>query len=243
MRNVTRKPDTILGRDFIGEVKTRLPRLEVKTIFDVGAHIGIIAIEYSDHFPAATVFSFEPDAANFRRMAANLVGKPTIRRQQIGLGATQGTATLFLDPVHPSMGRLVDTADGYTESVTIDTVDHFCEVHRVPHIDIMKIDTEGHEIQVLVGAREMLKSASIGVIKAEVAADPDMNYHTSFFSVCELLNPFGYRLFGLYEQCENEFSPGPRIRRFDAAFVSATLLTQHGVRDWIAAPPPGTVQP
>ena len=236
IRTLRRKPDRTLGHDFIGEVKTRLPNLRVETIFDVGANIGITAIEYSDHFPAATVYVFEPEAANFHRMSANLVGKPDIRRHQIGFGAAPGTATLLMDPTHPTMGRLVNEADRYTESVTIDTVDQFCEIHRVRHIDIMKIDTEGHEIQVLSGGTGMLKSASIGVIKAEVAVDPDMNYHTSFFGVCELLNPFGYRLFGIYEQCENEFSPGPRIRRFDAAFVSTKLLKQHGMGNWVAVP-------
>ena len=218
------------------EIKSRLPLLNVKTVFDVGAHIGITALEYSDRFREAHVYAFEPGSENFRRMTSNLVGKPDIRRYQIGFGASEKTAVLFMDPAHPSMARLVETPDPNSENVTIDTIDHFCAMHEIREIDILKIDTEGHEIQVLTGANAMLQSSSISIIKAEVAADPDSTYHTSFFKLFEFLNPFGYRLFGIYDQCENEFSPGPRLRRFDAAFISGQLIKSHGDSGWTAAP-------
>jgi len=170
-------------------------------------------------------------------MTSNLVGKPDIRRYKIGFGASERTATLFMDPAHPSMARLVEKPDSKSENVTIDTIDHFCAVNQICDIAILKIDTEGHEIQVLTGADKMLRSGSISIIKAEVAADPDSSYHTSFLNLFEFLNPFGYRLFGFYDQCENEFSPGPRLRRFDAAFISGQLIRLHGDSTWIEAPP------
>lgn len=237
LRNLTRKPSPSFGGDFIGEVKSRLPLLNVKTVFDVGANIGITALEYSDRFRTAQVYAFEPGSDNFRRMTSNLVGKPEIRRYQLGFGDSQRIATLFMDPAHPSMARLVEKPDSNSENVNIDTIDHFCAVNQISDIAILKIDTEGHEIQVLTGANRMLCSGSISVIKAEVAADPDSNYHTSFFSIFEFLNPFGYRLFGIYDQCENDFSPGPRLRRFDAAFISGQVIRLHGDSAWLAAPP------
>jgi FkbM family methyltransferase len=237
LRNITRKPSPSFGRDFIAEVKSRLPQLEVKVIFDVGAHIGITALEFSDRFPIADVYAFEPQSENFRRMISNLVGKPDIRCHQIGFSASEGTATVFMDPAHPSMARLVEKPNSKSEEVTIETIDQFCTVHKIEEVDLLKIDTEGHEIQVLTGANRMLQSGSISVIKAEVAADPDITYHTSFFSLFELLSAFGYRLFGIYDQCENEFSPGPRLRRFDACFISEQLIKRHGDGGWMAAPP------
>lgn len=237
LRNLSRKPSPSFGLDFIDEVKSRLPLLDVETIFDVGAHIGITALEYSDQFRAAHVYAFEPGSDNFRRMTSNLVGKPDIRRYQIGFGASERTATLFMDPEHPSMARLVEGPNSNSENVTIDTIDHFSAVNKICAIDILKIDTEGHEIQVLTGANRMLCSGKISIVKAEVAADPDSNYHTSFFSLYEFLNPFGYRLFGIYDQCENDFSPGPRLRRFDAAFISGQVIRLHGNNAWVAAPP------
>jgi FkbM family methyltransferase len=238
LRTFNRKPSASFGRDFIAEVKSRLPQLQVRTIFDVGAYVGSTALEYSDSFPEATVYAFEPDATNFKRQEVVLAGKPEVKRYQIGFGASEHTAKLFMDPQHPSMGRLVEGAVSNTATVVIDTMDHFCDTHGLTNIDILKIDTEGHEIPVLTGASRMLRAGTISVIKAEVAVDPDMHYHTSFVSLAEFLNPFGYRLFGLYDQCENEFSPGPRLRRFDACFVSGKMIQRHSAGAWIAAPIP-----
>ena len=126
------------------------------------------------------------------------------------------------------MARLIEKPSSNSENATIDTIDHFCEVNKISDIDHLKIDTEGHEIQVLTGGNRMLRSERISVIEAEVAADPDTNYHTSFFSLFDFLCPLGYRLFGVYDQCENDLSRGPRLRRFDASFISGQLINHHG---------------
>lgn len=223
VRNLKRKPSESQGVDFIAEIKSRIPSLKVRTVFDVGAHIGLTALEYSDAFPGAAVYAFEPSEANFRRLTSNLIGKPDIAKHRIGMGAEASAKTLYTDPNHPSMARLTEHAEGSAETVTIETIDSFCGDHNIASIDVLKIDTEGHELQVLAGARQMLSSSRIGVIKAEVAVDPDSNYHTSFSDFSELLHSFGYRLFGFYDQFEDTLSPGPRLRRFDAAFIANHL--------------------
>jgi FkbM family methyltransferase len=221
-RQMRRQPGEGFGRDFIMEVKSRLPDCHIRTVFDVGAFIGITAIEFSDAFPQAVVYAFEPCTANFQRMEANLVGKPVIRRHRIAFNAAAGRGELLIEPNHPSMCRLVDTTDGDSEIVSMDTIDQFCAVNGVPGIDLLKVDTEGHELEVLAGATAMLSSSRISIIKAECAVDPDSSYHTSFFSISDILHRFGYRLFGIYDQSEDALSPPPhpRLRRFDAAFIS-----------------------
>ena len=51
-RNRARRPDARWGVDFIDEAKLRLG-LSSGVIFDVGAHIGITALHFSDAFPEA----------------------------------------------------------------------------------------------------------------------------------------------------------------------------------------------
>ena len=63
-----------IGHDFIDDVRERLCGLEITNIFDVGAHIGLTAMEFSDRFPEATLYAFEPGSMNFRNMTSNLVG-------------------------------------------------------------------------------------------------------------------------------------------------------------------------
>jgi FkbM family methyltransferase len=195
----------------------------VKTIFDVGAHIGMTALEYCDAFPHASVYAFEPSAVNFERMKSNLIGRPDVKMLRIGMGSEKSTAILYLDPNHPSMARLSAHSTGKPESVVIDTIDSFCQGQRISNIDILKIDTEGHELQVLAGAQKMLSTAKISIIKAEVAVDPDSLYHTPFFAFADALHLQGYRLFGFYDQFEETITRGPRLRRFDACFISSHL--------------------
>jgi FkbM family methyltransferase len=219
-----RVPDTRWGIDFMMELRSRIG-MAPQVIFDVGAHIGITAIQFSDFFPHATVFAFEPSSANFLDMTRNLVGKPDIRRYQIGFGASKGTDVLLFDPDHPSMAR-IGGSTGRPENVAMETIDGFCSAHSIDTVDILKLDTEGYELEVLRGAEIMLLKNRITIIKVECGVNPDIEYHLSLEDICDHLYPLGYRLFGFYDQWEDVFDPTPALRRVDAAFVSAIAIKE-----------------
>jgi hypothetical protein len=48
-----------------------------------------------------------------------------------------------------------------------DTVDNFCKTNGIDHIDFLKIDTEGNELNILKGARKLLETENIDVIQFE----------------------------------------------------------------------------
>jgi FkbM family methyltransferase len=221
IRNSRRSRLDGVGHDFVRDIRERLPQLTIRAIFDVGAHIGMTALEFSDEFPAAEVWAFEPHPANFARMKSNLVGKPDIRLHQIGLGGEPGTLPFHFDPAHPSMARIPVDGELVTDTVDIDTIDRFAAANRIGDVDLLKIDVEGHELEVLAGASRMLSDQRIAIIRLETALDPDLPYHTQLWDICGVLHPFGYRLFGFYDQWEDMIDRNPRLRRFDAAFLSA----------------------
>ena len=220
LRNARRTRIDGVGHDFIGDIRERLPSVAVRTVFDVGAHIGMTALEFSDEFPDADVWAFEPHPGNFERMKANLIGKPDVRLYQLGLGAERGALPFHFDEDHPSMARIAEDGEMRVE---IDTLDRFATANGVGSIDLLKIDVEGHELPVLQGARGLLTEGLIGIIRLETAIDPDLPYHTQLWDVCETLHPYGYRLFGFYDQWEDMIDRGPRLRRFDAAFISPAI--------------------
>lgn len=223
IRNLRRRPEASRGFDFLADVQQHLSGFEPRNIFDVGAHIGMTALEFSDRLPTATVYAFEPSQKNFQKMATNLIGKPEIRRFHIGFGEHPERAKLFMDPDHPSMARLNAKEPLSFEDVEISTLDQFCSEQSITTIDILKIDTEGHEVAVLKGALSLLTEGHIGVVKAECTVNPDNAYHTQFTELTGALYPLGYRLFAVYEQTDNPRKPGPRLHRFDATFISPNL--------------------
>ena len=52
-----------------------------------------------------------------------------------------------------------------TFEVKTDTLDNYCEQNKIDNIDILKIDTEGSELEVLQGAKNMLKKTNIVLIE------------------------------------------------------------------------------
>jgi FkbM family methyltransferase len=217
LRNYRRNRVEGVGHDFVGDIRSRLPHVEVMTIFDVGAHIGMTAIEFSDEFPCADVCAFEPHPRNLARLKSNLIGKPNIRIYPIGMSDKAGTASFEFDPEHPSMARIADEGP---ETIQLESIDGFCAANSVEQIDLLKIDVEGHEVEVLSGATRLLSEDRIAIIRVETAIDPDIAYHTQLWDLCELLHPLGYRLFGFYDQWEFPLVNNPKLRRFDAAFIS-----------------------
>jgi hypothetical protein len=79
------------------------------------------------------------------------------------------------------------------------TVDEYAQDQGVDRIDLLKIDTEGHEEAVLRGSVEQLERASIEFVlcECEFTERPEER-HADFRAVQDLLAPFGYRVVSFY---------------------------------------------
>ena len=49
------------------------------------------------------------------------------------------------------------------------TLDKFCKLNKIKNIDILKLDTEGNEYEILLGAKKLLSKNKIGVIYTEIS--------------------------------------------------------------------------
>ena len=52
--------------------------------------------------------------------------------------------------------------------VGVTSVDNFCKQRSIEYIDFMKIDVEGAEVKVILGASGMLRNHAIGMILIEI---------------------------------------------------------------------------
>jgi len=53
------------------------------------------------------------------------------------------------------------------ETVSIETLDGYCAKNKIQNIGFLKVDVEGHEIEVFKGAIGMLKKGNINIIQFE----------------------------------------------------------------------------
>ncbi|MFT3980979.1 MAG: FkbM family methyltransferase [Ferruginibacter sp.] len=156
--------------------------------FDVGANVGNYSLMLQQYFPAAVIYSFEPNPSSFKRLQSRFAGNANIHLLQKGLGAEQADLTMYsygLDDAseHASMNKdvmkeLHEAGEAVSFTVPVDTLDAYCRSNAVDTIDFLKIDVEGFELEVLKGAKEMISRKKIGLIQFEFN---EMNVYTRVF--------------------------------------------------------------
>ncbi len=148
---------------------TNLIRCIVKpgfVVLDVGANIGchtlIMGKLAEDH---GRVLAFEPHPQVFAVLSENVMLNrlTNIKLLQCALGDVQSKLALYSGPSHLAnfggsslhAGNVAN--QGYAISVTVRTVDEIVRLDDLSRLDLIKIDTEGHELPVLLGARESIR--------------------------------------------------------------------------------------
>jgi len=141
-------------------------------VFDVGAHHGDYAAAVLERRPNARVHCFEPSANTFDVLAARLDGRASLHR--VALADRAGARTLYGDRVGSPMASLfhrdlawLELATDLEEEVQTQTLDGVCAAEGVDEIDLLKIDAEGAEYLVLLGAQRMLGERRIGRVMFE----------------------------------------------------------------------------
>lgn len=160
-----------------GELRFMRERLvKCTTVFDVGANIGdwsALALEIN---PALNLHCFEPSPNTFNQLAVRRF-PPNVVRNNLGLSSSSGDRTLYMFGRASGLNSLYrreGLEDGWalapqqqTETVHLDTVDHYCFSQGVENIDFLKLDVEGHELEVLRGASQMLADGRIDIVQLE----------------------------------------------------------------------------
>lgn len=149
----------------------------VDVAFDVGANIGDWTALLLARVPRVShVHAFEPIDSTFAKLADRSF-PPSVSRHRMGLSSKPGTASMYVlgeGSTGNSLYRRQGLEDGWgirppeaTEEVALETIDRFCEQHGIQKIDFLKIDAEGHDVDVLEGARESLRRGIIQIVQFE----------------------------------------------------------------------------
>jgi hypothetical protein len=86
------------------------------------------------------------------------------------------------------------------QKVSVKTLDRVCADEGIGCIELLKIDTEGFELQVLRGARDLLAKQKAALVYAEVEFRESERHFTPFQAFDHAMQAFGYELAGVYEQ-------------------------------------------
>jgi len=148
------------------------------TVFDVGAHVGEYATHVRELSPAARIWSFEPHPGSYKQLS-EAASKAGFEAVNLGLSDHAGkmqlydhaASTLGVGSAHATVHAQViegihhGKADGIEIEVT--TIDAFMKARGIPHVTLIKVDAEGHELAILRGAQRAIASGAIDVVQFE----------------------------------------------------------------------------
>ena len=141
-------------------------------IWDVGANVGYYTRKFSDSVGSTgQVFAFEPFPATASRLRAELTGVETVTVLPVALGAETGTVSMREgDDEFGATSRIVAQGAGESRATCVDiaTGDSIFSRGLAAAPAIIKIDTEGFELDVLNGMQEILNRATLRAIFIEV---------------------------------------------------------------------------
>jgi FkbM family methyltransferase len=184
-------------------------------VLDVGANVGrwssamLVAARQGGRLGDLRLRAFEPSSYTFGRLSEELGGQP-VSLHQVALSERSGSTVLHVMAPGAGINSLHEPsrplAGATTEEVATTTLDACAEHAALDQITLVKIDTEGHDLAVLRGARKLLAEHRI------LAAQFEYNHRwiaarSYLRDAFELLVPLGYRL-GKLTPRGVEFYPG-----------------------------------
>jgi len=185
-------------------VFSRLPTANsTPCIFDVGANKGQflqLALRSLGHREAA-VHCFEPSKEAFAELSRAVAGDARVTLNHCALGRARGEAHLFYDEAASGLASMskrnlehIGVEFEQSEIINVETLDDYCQSTEVAHIDLLKIDVEGHELDVLIGAESMFARGFIDMVLFEFGgANIDTRTFFRDFYLC--FNRFGMDIY------------------------------------------------
>ena len=127
---------------------------DLRVAVDIGSNIGISALYFLTRNPAARCYLYEPVPRNVERLRANVAGyDDRYELQQVAVAAAGGTVAFTVEPFgrYGGIGVAGDQHIDVTCRAITDVLDEVLE--REGRIDLLKIDTEGAELDTLRAVR------------------------------------------------------------------------------------------
>ncbi|NMF58274.1 FkbM family methyltransferase [Pseudanabaena yagii] len=148
-------------------------------VFDVGANVGNWSFQVLSNHNSVEIHMFEAIPQNYYTLIKNyadILREGNIFPNNIALSNCEKIQDCYFysqDPALSTMYRrlgveqLLNLAPPTKFSLPTITLDTYCQQRNIHHINFLKIDVEGAELDVLMGAIQFLKKGSIDIIQFE----------------------------------------------------------------------------
>ncbi len=188
-------------------------RHEINFIIDVGANTGQSIDLFLKLNPNCKIIAFEPIPRLFQKLKHKYSENPNIQLFQLGISDEISQKTFYENIVHStSTFEELDSTSKYLKRksivlgvkpneivkksypVEVTTLSDFINNQCTEPIDILKIDTEGHEYSCLIGLFKSYLLCDIKYIQLEMHDDDMYLNRKSIKEISEILNKNGFKI-------------------------------------------------
>ncbi len=134
---------------------------EDSTVIDVGANFGYYSVIASKKCTHGQVHAFEPDKDNYAVLTANVLENNATNFFAINAAISDeiGELAFSSNPVHRGKSAVALTGEQADYTVPCMTIDDYCARNNIVSVDVIKIDVEGFEPKVLLGAKSIIMNS------------------------------------------------------------------------------------
>lgn len=221
----------------------KLLERQPSVIFDIGAHNGSSIIRFLNLFQSSEIYSFEPNIKMFEQLEAKFFDS-NVHLFKKGVGEKPGNPQFNVHNTSTGSSSILqfrnDTKfskrrnlENNTEKVKIETItlDMFAQENRITKIDILKIDTQGTELEVLKGSRNLLEQGAIDIVEVEIIIAEVYEKQHSWSEIISYLSELNYHLIALsndgrfYNLGPFDLLKNPELQ-FDCLFLNKKTYTK-----------------
>lgn len=165
---------------------------------DIGANLGIFTVALAN-LGYSHVHAFEPIPDTFKKLISNIERNNLMKQVHLNcsaIGKEEGLAEFKIFEKSPAINRMVAIQenqqtsmpkDSLISNVEVVSLDEYCSDHNIDQIDFLKIDVEGMEPLVVVGAKDIFSQKRALMVLIEICPS---NLNELGFSVSMLNDLF-----------------------------------------------------
>ncbi|MDC0343797.1 FkbM family methyltransferase [bacterium] len=167
------------------------------TIMDIGANIGGWADMAINIWPAANLHLIDSSPSAVATLKKKYAGMVKLRIHHVAIGLEEGTITVAENADTLSHSRVEVARKGARNKLRMVSGAALCRAAKIEKIDLLKVDTEGFDLDVIHGFGDMIAQRKVGILQFEHYA-VSMCYRRPFSDAMQLLHDAGYQLAKLF---------------------------------------------
>lgn len=143
--------------------------INVNTVIDVGAHIGLFSTYIAIQHPGSQIIAYEPNPDTFEMLSSNLSDLKNTKLENAAWSNESGERELYRHPFISAEDSLIPVDDWKPHPTKIKSISAIEAIRslELDQIDVLKLSANGMENEILASISEYLPKISVLFLQAE----------------------------------------------------------------------------